>query len=77
VERSGKSGRRFYGCNKYPECKTAFWGKPVKKECPVCGYTVFIEKQTKSGVKLVCANPSCKHEEREASEEDSRKAAEG
>lgn len=64
VERVGKGGRRFYGCNRYPQCKTVFWGKPVLKKCPLCESPILIEKVTKrQGTKWVCANPSCKHEE--------------
>jgi DNA topoisomerase-1 len=64
IERVGKSGRRFYGCNKYPECNTTFWGKPVPKPCPLCGSPVLIEKQSKRGAKLACPNSSCKYEEK-------------
>ncbi len=64
VERVGKAGRKFYGCNKYPECKTAFWGKPVPRACPACGGPIMVEKVSKKlGVKHVCPNPSCSYEE--------------
>ncbi|MFP5212003.1 MAG: type I DNA topoisomerase [Acidobacteriota bacterium] len=77
VERMSKMGRRFYGCNQYPECKTVFWGKPVQKSCPACGSSILIEKVGKRGdVKYACANPECKYVEKEASE-DKPEAAEG
>jgi len=70
VERVGKKGRRFYGCNRYPECKTVFWYRPVLKTCPVCSSPVLLEKQGRRGMaKRVCANPSCKYEETDGSEE--------
>ncbi|MCU0589646.1 MAG: type I DNA topoisomerase [Syntrophobacteraceae bacterium] len=60
VPRSGRGGRRFYGCNRYPECKTVLWGQPVKKACPACGAPVLLEKQSKKGpTKWVCVNPAC------------------
>lgn len=63
VERTGKKGRKFYGCNRYPECKVIFWDRPVKKNCPLCGSPVLIEKVTKRGAaKLVCPNASCPYE---------------
>lgn len=72
VERIGKTGRHFYGCNRYPECRTVFWGKPVPGECPRCGSKVFLEKQSRRfGTKRVCVNPSCKYEEKEGSGQDS------
>lgn len=73
VERVGKAGRKFYGCNKYPECKTAFWGKPVSKSCPLCSSPVLVEKVTKKqGLKYVCPNSPCKYEEIPDSDESSR-----
>jgi DNA topoisomerase I len=69
VERKGKGGRRFYGCNRYPECKTVFWGRPIQKECPDCKSPILLQKQTKrDGVKWVCVNPACKYEEKEQPE---------
>jgi len=60
VPRSGRGGRRFYGCNHYPECKTVLWGQPVKKACPACGAPVLLEKQSKKGpTRWVCVNPAC------------------
>ena len=77
VERVSKKGRRFYGCNRYPNCGMLFWDKPVRKTCPVCGTPVMLEKQSKrTSAKRVCANPSCSYEEKDRPEADS-KAAEG
>lgn len=60
VARIGRGGRRFYGCNRYPECKTVLWGQPVKKTCPSCGAPILLEKQSKKGpTKWVCVNPAC------------------
>lgn len=66
VERVGKAGRRFFGCNRYPACKMAFSGQPVPKACPACGASFLVRKENRhSGPKLVCINPSCKYEEKE------------
>ena len=37
--RSKKRGKAFYGCENYPSCDFVIWDKPVKEECPECGYT--------------------------------------
>ncbi len=37
VEKKSRKGKIFYGCNHYPKCKTAYWDKPISKECPECG----------------------------------------
>lgn len=64
VERVSRGGRHFFGCSRYPECKTAFSGRPVPQKCPSCGTGPLIEKGGKGGsVKRVCVNPSCKYAE--------------
>ncbi|MDQ3541330.1 MAG: type I DNA topoisomerase [Chloroflexota bacterium] len=37
VERRSKKGRKFYGCERYPECDFVSWNKPVNQTCPYCG----------------------------------------
>lgn len=37
VERRSKKGRKFYGCERYPECDFVSWNKPLKVACPECG----------------------------------------
>ena len=65
VERVSKSGRHFFGCNRYPACKMVFSGRPVSRSCPLCGSKVLVEKQGgKAGARLVCPNPSCKYSEK-------------
>lgn len=34
VERRSKKGRKFYGCERYPECDFVSWNKPVSQPCP-------------------------------------------
>jgi DNA topoisomerase I len=37
VERRSKKGRKFYGCERFPECDFVSWNKPTNKECANCG----------------------------------------
>ena len=75
VERVSKTGRRFYGCNQYPQCKTAVWGKFVQKACPGCGAPVLLEKQSRKGdQKLACMNPACSYQEKAPSDKQPRGA---
>jgi len=37
VERRSRKGRKFYGCERYPECDFVSWNKPVAETCPRCG----------------------------------------
>ncbi|MDD4547814.1 MAG: type I DNA topoisomerase [Bacilli bacterium] len=46
VEKPTRKGKIFYGCNNYPKCKTAYWDKPIGKECPECK-SMLVEKNNK------------------------------
>jgi DNA topoisomerase-1 len=48
AEKRSKRGRIFYGCTNYPKCKFASWDRPLPNNCPVCGYSMLVEKETKS-----------------------------
>ncbi|MCA9832567.1 MAG: type I DNA topoisomerase [Thermomicrobiales bacterium] len=37
VERRSKRGRKFYGCERYPDCDFVSWNKPIVEPCPNCG----------------------------------------
>ena len=56
VEKRSKRGKVFYGCNNYPTCKTAYWDKPIGKECPECKSML-----TQKGKKIKCS--SCDYSE--------------
>ncbi|MDP2737107.1 MAG: type I DNA topoisomerase [bacterium] len=53
-----KRSRRgiFYACDQYPDCKTAFWGKPTGEKCPDCD-SLLIEDAKKGEIK--CSNKDC------------------
>jgi DNA topoisomerase-1 len=61
VEKVTRRGKRFYGCNRYPDCTFASWDKPVVTPCPACQNSYVVEKaSTKRGLYLKC--PQCKEE---------------
>lgn len=37
IEKKSRRGKVFYGCNNYPNCKTAYWDRPTGEKCPECG----------------------------------------
>jgi DNA topoisomerase-1 len=37
VEKKGRTGRAFYGCNRYPACDWISWARPLPDPCEVCG----------------------------------------
>ncbi len=54
-----KKGRRFYGCNKYPDCQFRSWNKPIAEKCPDCG-DILVQKQKRNkDMEAVCHNPEC------------------
>ena len=60
MEKISKKGRKFYGCEGYPECSFISWDKPTAERCPQCGSSM-IEKRTRKGELLhLCANENCR-----------------
>ncbi len=67
--RSRRTGKPFYGCNRFPKCNYVVWGPPADKACPACGHPHLVLKVTKkSGKQIVCPLKECGHAE-DASEE--------
>jgi DNA topoisomerase-1 len=61
VEKVTRRGKRFYGCNRYPDCTFASWDKPIAQQCTACDNPFVVEKtSTKRGTYLKC--PNCKEE---------------
>jgi DNA topoisomerase-1 len=60
VERKGRWGRSFYGCNRYPQCKFTAYHRPIAETCPDCGRAYLLEKETKKEGRVVfCGNETC------------------
>ena len=61
-QRRSRSGKTFFGCSRYPKCKYATWDRPVAKKCPLCGFPILVEKNTKSDGKILkCPAKGCKY----------------
>ena len=59
VQHKSRTGRIFYGCDNYPECKYISWDLPIDRKCEVCG-TQLTEKVKRGGSKeIVCPNKDC------------------
>ena len=54
VVRKTKKGRRYYGCEGYPECEFMSWNMPSGEKCPECG-KILVRK----GNKLACIDQEC------------------
>lgn len=58
IIRKTKKGRKFYGCNKYPECSFVSWDEPVAEKCHECG-SLMVKKYVKNGIEYKCTNEAC------------------
>jgi len=54
VQKRSKRGI-FYACDQYPDCKSAFWGKPTGKKCSKCKSLIIEGKNDK----VQCSNKEC------------------
>lgn len=63
--RKSKTGKIFYGCSGYPDCKFMSWDLPTGKKCPKCGAPVV---KTKRGV-VRCSGKDCDYKEPKKREE--------
>jgi len=63
MEKTSKKNRKFYGCEKYPECDFVSWEMPIVDKCPKCGHYM-VEKRGKRGEVIhLCANETCRYKE--------------
>jgi len=63
MEKTSKKNRKFYGCEKYPECDFVSWEMPISQRCPKCGHYM-VEKRGKRGEIIhLCANETCRYKE--------------
>ncbi|WP_084230327.1 type I DNA topoisomerase [Peptoniphilus asaccharolyticus] len=58
VVKRSKKGRKFYGCDNYPECDFVTWNKPIDKMCPKCD-SILTEMEGKGKKRIKCSNPNC------------------
>ncbi len=54
VERRSKKGRKFYGCERYPECDFVSWNKPITIPCPQCNGV--LGEIGRGGARVKCAS---------------------
>ena len=61
LEKTSRKNRKFYGCERYPECDFVSWDMPVKEKCPVCGSYMTLKRTRKDETLHICANEACRH----------------
>ena len=59
LQKKSKKGKKYFGCEKNPECDFMTWDTPVSDKCPKCnnGTTLF-----KKGGKMFCLKEGCGYE---------------
>ncbi len=60
MEKTSKKNRKFYGCERYPECEFVSWEKPVTAACPQCGGYMVEKRGRKGEMWHLCANETCR-----------------
>ncbi len=70
LEKMSKKGRKFYGCEGYPECDFISWDKPVTEKCPRCGSMMVEKRNSRREIQYVCVSESCQYREKKETPED-------
>ncbi len=68
-----KSGKIYYGCTGYPDCKFLSWDVPTGEKCPKCGKGYLVKR----GKEIKCSEKSCGYSVPAPEEEDKKDASNG
>lgn len=69
VLKRSKKGRKFFGCNNYPNCGFVSWDLPTNKHCPQCNSLLVQKSGGSKGTVLACTGAGCKYREKEETDE--------
>ncbi len=62
VKRKSKKGVTYYNCEQGTKCGFITWDKPLARECPKCGKTLF-QHSFRGERGINCLNPACDYKE--------------
>lgn len=63
IAKRSKKGRKFFGCQNYPQCDFVLWDMPTNKKCPECGSMMVAKSNRQRGKYYQCSNQECKLQE--------------
>lgn len=72
VLRRSKKGRKFYGCNRYPNCEFVTWDQPTSSKCEQCG-SMLVQKNNKGKEILRCINKECSTKNSQVNKKNAKK----
>ncbi len=61
VKVSNRVHRKFYGCERYPDCDFVCWERPVDHRCDKCGSYMVLKIGSKGERWYLCANENCRN----------------
>ncbi|MCL2052873.1 MAG: type I DNA topoisomerase [Oscillospiraceae bacterium] len=59
VQKKSKKGKKFFGCDGFPNCEFMTWDTPTPDKCPKCGDGTTLYKK---GGKVFCLRDGCEYE---------------
>lgn len=59
IERKTKTGKTFYGCEKYPDCSFTTWDRPLNEKCDKCGGLMSEHIERTGRRRKYCLNAEC------------------
>ncbi|NLF80432.1 MAG: type I DNA topoisomerase [Clostridia bacterium] len=74
VQHKSRTGRIFYGCGNYPQCRYISWDLPIEEKCPDCGTQLSERNQRGGGKQIICPNKDCPSRSGEAKKPKGRPA---
>ncbi len=61
MEKMSRSKRKFFGCERYPDCDFVSWERPVAEKCGKCGSYMVMKIGSKGERWHLCANEKCRN----------------
>ncbi len=62
LEKISHKNRKFWGCERYPDCDFTSWDEPVSRKCPQCGKYMVV-KHNRQGTWNLCSDRACGYRE--------------